>query len=97
MAERKIKIPFPTPNSPPVDAYEVSVSESTEKWSEITLEDGSVLRVKPNIVGAIRIPGQYDADGNPVYALKANQTAIVTSSPPHLRRGGEGNTESKVQ
>jgi hypothetical protein len=95
MPERKIKIPFPTQTSPQVDAYEVQVSESTEKWSEITLEDGTVLRVKPNTLAAIRIEGQYDPEGNPVYALKSNLTAIVSSAPPHLRRGG--NRETKLQ
>jgi len=95
MPERKIKIPFPTPASPQVDAYEVSVAESTEKWSEVKLEDGTILRVKPNIVAAIRVEGQYDPDGNPVYALKAGQTSIVSSAPAHLRRGGDRDT--KVQ
>jgi len=46
-----------------------------------------VLRLKPVVVGAVRIEGHYDPDGNPMYALKANQVMIVTSAPDHLRKG----------
>jgi hypothetical protein len=57
MAERKTKIPFPLPDSPPVDAVDVQVKESTERWSEVQLEDGTVLRVRPSILGALRVEG----------------------------------------
>jgi hypothetical protein len=83
--EKKIK--FPGPDGRPVDGYEVPVRESTERWSEITLEDGTVLRVKPVVVGAVRLEGQYDPEGNPLYALKQGQNAAsVYSCPDHLRK-----------
>lgn len=93
MPERKTKIPFPTPQSQPVDGFEVSVKESTERWTEILLDDGSVLRLKPSVISAIRIEGHYDPEGNPMYALKAGQVMIVASAPEHLRRP---KPESKV-
>jgi len=89
MAEKRVKIPFPTPMSPPVDGSEVGVSEATERWSEITLEDGTVIRVKPNVISAIRIDGQHDPEGNPMYAVKANQIALIVSAPQHLRKGSK--------
>lgn len=73
-----------------VDAIEVGVSESTERWTDITLEDGSVLRLKSVVLGAIRIEGQYDMEGKPVYSLKINQVMVVVSAPDHLRKGAEG-------
>ena len=47
MAEKRVKVPFPTPISPPMDGSEVAVSVSTEKWSEVTLEDGTVCASSP--------------------------------------------------
>lgn len=90
MPERRTRIPFPTPVSPQVDGFEVAVRESTERWSEITLEDGSVLRLKPTVLSAVRIEGQYDPDGNPLYALKAGQVLTVYSAPENLRRPPAG-------
>jgi hypothetical protein len=85
--EKMVKVPFPNPNSPLRDGFEVGVSESTEKWSEVTLLDGTILRIRPSVISAIRIDGEYDADGNPGYMLKAQPTVVIVSSPEHLRRG----------
>jgi hypothetical protein len=90
MADRKIRIPFPTPASPLVEGTEVAVKESMERWTEVTLEDGSVLRIKPTVLSAIRIDGQYDPEGNPMYALRAGQMLTVVSAPDTLRRPEPG-------
>lgn len=76
-----------------MDGSEVGVSESTEKWSEVTLEDGTVIRIKPSVISAIRIDGQYDPEGNPMYGVKANNVVTIVSAPDHLRRGSK---DSKV-
>lgn len=74
MAERKIKVPFPDPNAPGgvtmVDGNEVAVTESTERWTELRIEDGTVMRIKPNVLSAIRIADRFDNEGNPMYAIK---------------------------
>ena len=78
-----------------VDAVDVPITESTERWCEIHLDDGAVLRVKPVIFSVSRIEGRYDPDGNPLYAIKAGQTMIVASAPNELKKpAGSG---SKVQ
>ena len=84
--ERKVKIQGP-PGQPSLEGYDVPIVESTERWTEVKLEDGSVLRVKASILSAIRVPGQYDADGNPMYALKSNVAMIVADAPENLKRG----------
>jgi hypothetical protein len=88
MPERRIKIPYPLPNSPPRDGWEVQVRESTEKWSEVTLEDGTVLRIKLTVLAAVRIEGEYDPEGNPAYSLKMNPMVTTVNSDPRLRRPG---------
>ena len=84
--ERKVKVAMP-PDGKLVEGLEVPVVESTERWTEVKLEDGTVLRIKPTVVSAIRIPGQYDQDGNPMYALKAANAMMVAEAPEHLKRG----------
>jgi len=74
-------------------AYEVPIVESTERWTEVKLEDGSILRVKPTVMAAARIEGQFDQDGNPMYALRTTQTMMVSSTPEHLRKGGKGRVQ----
>ncbi len=72
-----------------LEGYDVAIRESTERWTELTLEDGSVLRVKPMVVGAIRIDGQWDPEGNPVYALKGGpNVSMLASVPDHLKKPG---------
>jgi hypothetical protein len=83
--ERKVKIPMP-PDGRIVEGFEVPVLESTERWTEVKLEDGTVLRLKPTVVSAIRVPGQYDQEGNPMYALKAANAMMVAEAPDHLKR-----------
>jgi hypothetical protein len=84
--ERKIKFQQ-QPGGPFFEGYEVGIRESTERWTEMTLEDGSVLRVKPMTVGAIRIDGQWDQSGNPVYALKGGPNiSTLVSVPEHLKK-----------
>jgi hypothetical protein len=90
MPGRKIRIPFPTPASPLRDGYEVGVRESTERWSEITLEDGSVLRLKPTVFSAVRIEGEFDPEDNPMYAVKAGQVLVIASAPDNLRKPKSG-------
>ena len=87
--ERKTKIPMP-PDGRLVEGFEVPVVESTERWTETKLEDGTVLRIKPSILSAVRIPGQWDPDGNPMYALKAANAMMIAEAPDHLKRGYAG-------
>ena len=89
MAEKRVKVPFPTPTSPAKDGSEVGVSESTEKWSEVTLDDGTVLRIKPTLLSAIRVDGEYDPEGNPAYLLKVQPVITIFSSPEGLRKSSK--------
>jgi hypothetical protein len=73
-----------------VDGFEVGVSESTERWTEIRLDDGTVLRTKQVVLSALRLDGRYDPDGNPMYTLRINPIMTVVSAPEHLRKGGSG-------
>jgi hypothetical protein len=80
-----------------VEATEVGVTETVERWTEVRLEDGSVLRVKPAIIKVFRLDGKFDPQGNPMYALQGGQVLLIHSAPDHLRQGRAAGNPTKVQ
>ena len=89
MPEKKTKVTLP--DGKIHDGYEVPVKESTERWSDVELEDGTTLRLKVNVLTVTRIEGQYDQDGNPLYAVKSAQL-MTANAPAHLRKGASKST-----
>lgn len=85
MAERKTKVQLVS-GGPFVDAVEVPVSESSEKWSEYKLEDGTTIRVKQVVLEIMRAVGEYDPDGNPMYSMKAQPIVSIVDVPNRLKR-----------
>ena len=85
MAEKPIKLTLPTGQI--LDGVEVDVKQTTEKWSDVELEDGSVLRVKTTVLSVVRQNNQWDAEGYPVYMLKTVPAMTIISSPDKLKRG----------
>jgi len=87
MPETRRKITLPNGVFEGVD---VAIKDSHEKWSEIELADGTTLRIKPNVLTVTRLDGQYDPEGNPLYALTSNQVMTAMNVPAHLRKGAGG-------
>jgi hypothetical protein len=83
--ERPTKIVNPV-DGKASDGMEVPVLESTERWTDIKLEDGSILRIKPSVMSAVRLTGQFDPEGNPMYMLRAANAMMVAEAPEHLKR-----------
>lgn len=63
-----------------VDAIETPIKDSTEKWSEFVLDDGTVLRTRLTLLNAARIPGKYDDIGNPTYAIQLAPTIAIVAT-----------------
>jgi hypothetical protein len=59
---------------------DVTVVKSEEHFNEYELEDGTVLRVKHVPHTILRVDGQYDSNGKPVYIVLATPVASVLSS-----------------
>ena len=68
-----------------VDGIVVGVIESLERFSEVKLEDGTTIKTKMNTVEAIRLDGQWDTEGNPIYHVKSQNLVVVTKSPENLK------------
>lgn len=91
-----MKIPMP-PSGKIVDATEVPIRESVERWTELTLEDGSIIRIKPAVLGAVRLDGQWDQEGNPLYMLKGGPNAVaIVQVPDHLKKPAEAGSQGKA-
>ena len=62
----------------------IKIKEIKDPPIEMTLEDGSVLRLRMDIYEAVRIPGQYDPEGYPAYHVRHSGMLSVISAPPEL-------------
>jgi hypothetical protein len=56
-----------------------------EHWNEYLLDDGTVVRMKAVAMEMVRVDGQYDAEGNPLYIINSTNVTHV-SAPDELRR-----------
>lgn len=74
------------PGGKVVDALEVAVEEATERWTDLKLADGTTIRIKTVVLAVVRLEGEFDAEGQPLYQIKANQI-MTASAPEHLRKG----------
>ena len=83
MPERRYKVPLLGRDT---DVTEVPIQSMSEKVSTYELEDGATLAVRAVVTAVLRVEGQYDNDGNPVYLLKNNIVVTPTSVPDNLRK-----------
>lgn len=80
------------PNAPfvgqgmPPNGTDVPIEESTERWNEYVLKDGSVVRLKHSVIQFLRVDGLFDVDGNPVYAVKSAPLLLIVSTPASNRK-----------
>lgn len=88
MPEKRTKIQLPGLGL--VDAIEVDILESNERWTEIKLADGTTIRTKPVILSVLRVENKFDPEGNPIYQLKANQ--VMTANVPEELKKGSGSS-----
>jgi hypothetical protein len=67
------------------DAEEIGIRENHDRWSSVELEDGSTLRYQHPIIKVVRLIGEYDGDGNPIY-LASHAPLLSVSSPEEIRK-----------
>ena len=59
----------------------VEVLSANEVWSEYQLADGTVLRIKPIVIGITRVADAQTAGDEPIYNIKS--TLISDVRPAH--------------
>jgi len=87
MSEQKLKIKVTTPEGALIDkeGTEVEIIESKEPWSEITLSDGTIFRMKQTVVQVIRLDNEFDPEGNPIYVTRTAPIMIMKSVAETLK------------
>ena len=65
-----------------VEAVQIDVNQSNEKWNEYLLEDGTVLKMKLVLKKVLRVDGEYDQEGNPVYVMQSTNVTTVNVPNP---------------
>lgn len=88
MATRRINHPR---TGKSIDAQVVDIAEIRESPIRVTLEDGTVLRLRIDVIEAIRVDGEWDPDGHPVYQVRNGVNIMVLESPDHLKRPAASN------
>ena len=61
---------------------EIEVLEAKETWSEYRLADGTVLRVKPIMIGVSRVDDAGSGSREPVYNLRSTLVTDVRGANP---------------
>ena len=85
MAETRMMV---DPSGTPVEATVIDIVESTERFSEIRLVDGTVLKTKLIAVEVVRFNDRWDQEGNPVYQVKSQNLVTTSKVPEQLKRRG---------
>lgn len=73
------------PDGREVEAVELGFQTGGEHWNEYLVDDGSVVRIKLIATEILRVEGEYDPQGNPIYVLQSTNVMSV-SSPDKLKR-----------
>ena len=69
-----------------VKGTEVQFDTVREEWNIYELNDGSTLKIKTVLSGVLRIDGEYNSDGDPVYVTKTANHVVSSVVPDHLRK-----------
>lgn len=77
MVERKTKRDF---GNGPQEVTEIGFRATGENWNEYLTDDGSVIRVKLVATEILRVDGQYDAQGNPVYIVGSQNVVAISAA-----------------
>lgn len=82
----EIKSKVVLPDGSIKEGVDVAIDESNERWSEVKLKDGVILRIKFSIIQIIKVEGEFDKEGSPVYAVKGAPLITVAFLPDALRK-----------
>jgi hypothetical protein len=75
------------PDGRQIEATVLGFRAGGEHWNEYLLDDGSIVKIKLVATDVVRLDGEYDPSGNPVYLVQSTNVMAV-DAPENLRRGG---------
>ena len=84
MVEGKKSVPDQTGRM--VTGELVEVEESTERFTDIKLADGTQIRLKTVVVEVVRADDQWDNEGNPIYIVRSATVMTVNVVDQSLKK-----------
>ncbi len=84
MAEHKRTVEYPPGTQ--VTGTDVEIAESRERFNELTLEDGTILRMRTNVIEVTRVDDQWNDNGDPVYVVKSSTTVTVVEASQEFKK-----------
>ncbi len=69
-----------------VDTTIVDIVEIRDRPLVMSLADGSVLRLRVDVLEVSRFQDEWDPDGNPLYNVRSGNILVVLDSPQELRK-----------
>jgi len=69
-----------------VEGTEVAFETIHEEWSIYRLADGTTLKFKTVVANILRLDGEYNDAGDPVYTINSRNLVTCTEIPEHLRK-----------
>jgi hypothetical protein len=67
-----------------VDAEQVDFESKAEPWASYELSDGTMLKIRVILTAVLRIEGEFDQSGNPIYVV-SSQNVVQANAPKKLR------------
>lgn len=68
------------------EVTEMEILEKKDRSAEYTLEDNSIIRVNYVPTAVLRLEGQYNADGTPIYLVTNGVVVNVIYSPDEVKK-----------
>jgi len=68
-----------------VEAVNTDFEAKSEPWVTYDLSDGTSLKIRTLVTGILRLEGEHDVGGNPVYTVSTQVVIRVVSAPKDLR------------
>ena len=69
-----------------VPADELEITDTKEPWSMYTLEDGSTLKFKQNLVNIYKLVDKFRPTGEPIYVFKMAGLVDVVVAPELMKK-----------
>lgn len=88
MADTRKLIKLTGPSGEEVEGNLVGIEQSVERFCEVALNDGTVLRIKPSVTQVVRLKEHWDNEGNPIYAVASQNVLVVDSVDEKLKKSG---------
>ena len=77
---------FTSPTGKTIEAEIIDIEEITDRPVIVKLSDGSILRLRVDVVEVCRSDDEWDQEGNPLYHVKSGNIISIIECPEHLKK-----------